>query len=52
MGDAEIESKFRDLCGGVLGKAGCERALEALWQLENLDDANKITALLVPESRK
>jgi 2-methylcitrate dehydratase len=52
MGDAEIESKFRDLCGGVLGKAGCERTLEALWQLENLDDTNKITALLVPESRK
>ncbi len=48
MGDAEIESKFRDLCGGVLGKDGCSKALDALWRVEELDDANKITALLVP----
>jgi len=52
MGDAEIERKFRDLCGGPLGKAGCDRALEALWQLETIDDTNKITALLVPGSKK
>ncbi len=52
MGDAEIERKFRDLCGGPLGKAGCDRALEALWHLETIDDTNKITALLVPESKK
>ncbi len=52
MGDAEIERKFRDLCGGPLGKAGCDRALEALWRLETIDDTNKITALLVPGSKK
>lgn len=48
MGDAEIENKFRDLCGGVLGKAGCDRALAALWRLEEIDDANRITELLMP----
>lgn len=48
MGDAEIESKFRDLCGGVLGKDGAGKALEALWRVEEMDDANRITALLVP----
>ncbi|MFZ9196410.1 MAG: MmgE/PrpD family protein, partial [Burkholderiales bacterium] len=52
MGDAEIERKFRDLCGGTLGKAGCDRALEALWRLEIINDTNKITAMLVPESKK
>jgi len=52
MGDAEIERKFRDLCGGVLGKAGCDRTLEALWQIDNFDDTNKITALLVPRIRE
>jgi 2-methylcitrate dehydratase PrpD len=48
MGDAEIVSKFHDLCGGVLGKDGRSRALEALWRVEEMDDSNKITALLVP----
>lgn len=48
MGDAEIESKFRDLCGSVLGKDGCSRALDALWRVEEMDDSNNITALLVP----
>lgn len=48
MGDAEIVSKFHDLCGGVLGKDGCNKALDALWRVEELDDVNRITALLVP----
>jgi len=48
MSDAEVEAKFRDLCGGVLGAQGCARALQALWQLERMEDAGAITALLVP----
>jgi len=48
MGDAEIVSKFHDLCGGVLGKDGCSKALEALWRVEEITDSNNITALLVP----
>ncbi len=48
MSDVEIESKFRDLCAGPLGAQGCDRALQALWQLERMQDAGEITALLVP----
>lgn len=48
MSDAEIEAKFRDLCGGVLGAKGCDRALQALWQLERMEDAAEVTALLSP----
>ncbi len=49
MSDAEVENKFRDLCGGLLGAPGCDRALKTLWQLENIKDAGAITALLVPQ---
>lgn len=48
MSDAEVEGKFRDLCGGPLGAQNCDRALKALWQLERMEDANVVTALLVP----
>ncbi len=48
MSDAEVESKFRDLCAGPLGAQSCDRALKALWQLERMEDAGAITALLVP----
>lgn len=48
MSDAEAENKFRDLCAGPLGAQGCDRALKALWQLENTKDASVITALLMP----
>ena len=48
MSDAEVENKFRDLCAGPLGAQGCDQALKALWQLEKIEDAGAITALLVP----
>jgi 2-methylcitrate dehydratase len=48
MSDAEVENKFRNLSGGLLGAPGCDRALKTLWQLENIKDAGAITALLVP----
>jgi 2-methylcitrate dehydratase len=48
MTDAEVEHKFRDLCGGLLGAPGCDRALKALWQLESMKDAGVISALLMP----
>lgn len=48
MSDAEVEDKFRDLAAPTLGAAGCERALQALWQLEHIKDAQEITALLRP----
>ena len=48
MSDTEVENKFRDLSGGLLGAPGCDQALKTLWQLENIKDAGAITALLVP----
>lgn len=46
MSDAEIESKFRDMSERRLGRAGCDTALEALWQLDKVRDMNAIVALL------
>lgn len=46
MTDGEIERKFGDLCVGQLDAGRCNKALEALWQLESVDDAGGITALL------
>lgn len=51
MSDAEVENKFRDLCTDPLGAQNCDRVLKALWQLEDMKDANEITALLVPQKK-
>jgi len=48
MSDSEVEAKFHDLCGGVLGAKGCDCALQALWQLEGIKDTGEITTLLQP----
>lgn len=46
MSDAEIESKFREMSEARLGRAGCDAALDALWQLDKSRDMNEIVALL------
>ncbi|HEY9446110.1 MAG TPA: MmgE/PrpD family protein [Burkholderiales bacterium] len=46
MSDGEIESKFRELCAGRFDAVRCDKALEALWQLQSVDDVGQITALL------
>jgi 2-methylcitrate dehydratase len=43
MTDADVETKFRDLAGDVLGPARVSAALQALWRLE---EAPRITAAL------
>ena len=45
MTDDEIERKFHELCAGRLDAGQRERALAALWQLENIGDTAEITAL-------
>lgn len=47
MNDAEIVRKFHELCAGRLDAARRDRALAALWQLENIGDAAEITALFM-----
>lgn len=47
MTDAEVERKFRDLCGSRLGKRGCDAVLEAAWKLEEASDVGRdVVALL------
>jgi 2-methylcitrate dehydratase len=43
MTDADVETKFRELAGDVLGPARVSAALQALWRLE---EAPRITAAL------
>lgn len=43
--DQDLESKFRTLCD--LSKAGCDqnRLIDAIWQIENLDDVGSLMTL-------
>jgi 2-methylcitrate dehydratase len=45
MTDAEIEAKFLKLATPVMGQTAAERALGALWGLEQIGNARKILAL-------
>ena len=47
MSNAEIEAKFRGLAQNVLKPAQTDRLLDALWKLEDLDDAGEIVRLTV-----
>lgn len=46
MSDAEIDAKFRELAGHRLGKSACDRALDALWRLDEASAVADVTALL------
>jgi 2-methylcitrate dehydratase len=47
MTDAEVEMKFRELCGRHLGEGGCDAVLKAVWNLENAADVGRdVVALL------
>ena len=45
MSDAEIEAKFRGLAHEVLGGERSDRLLQALWKLDELEDAGEIVRL-------
>ena len=45
MSDGEVESKFRGLAAGTLAAANVDCLLEALWQVETLQDAGDIVRL-------
>jgi 2-methylcitrate dehydratase len=46
MTDGEIERKFIDLCAGRLSAEQREKVIETLWQLEYVEDARALTAML------
>jgi 2-methylcitrate dehydratase len=52
MADGEIEHKFRELCAGQLDARRCDDALSALWQLERVEDARRVTALFTVDSKE
>ena len=45
LSDTEVEAKFRKLAAGVLDPAKTDRLLEALWRVDELDDAGEIVRL-------
>ena len=45
MSDQEIEAKFRRLAGSVMGQARVDKALSALWHLENMKSLREVFAL-------
>ena len=52
MSDAEIEEKFLKQVDGILPKTQSRALLDQLWELEKLDDIQKLFPLmLVPVAR-
>lgn len=49
MSESEVEEKFHKLGAKVLSTSQRKRLLEALWNLENVQDAGDIVRLTVPE---
>jgi len=45
MSDAELETKFRTLCRGILPEAQVEKLSEACWKLGKMDDLGSLAAL-------
>ena len=45
MTDAEIEAKFLKLATPVMGQTVAERALGALWRLEQISNVREVLAL-------
>jgi len=48
MSDRDLEAKFVDLTGGILGKAQQNNLIKLCWDLENLADAGVIARTGVP----
>jgi 2-methylcitrate dehydratase PrpD len=48
LDDDELDAKFRELVGPVLGEERTERLLATCWQLDELDDVSELLAQTVP----
>jgi 2-methylcitrate dehydratase len=47
LSDAELETKFMQLAGPVLGDTRCRGLLECLWQVEQLSEMHSLMELMV-----
>ncbi|HKV22847.1 MAG TPA: MmgE/PrpD family protein [Mycobacterium sp.] len=48
LNDAELDAKFRELVGPVLGSERTERLLATCWSFDELDDVSELLAQTVP----
>jgi 2-methylcitrate dehydratase PrpD len=48
MSDADLETKFRGLAGGVLTTAECDRLIRLCWDIGKLDNAADVARASVP----
>ena len=48
LDDDELDAKFRELVGPVLGAERTERLLATCWQFDDLDDVSELLAQTVP----
>ena len=46
MSDAEVESKFNEMCRAMLQPERCQEILDALWSLEDVQDAGEVLELV------
>ncbi|MDO8569043.1 MAG: MmgE/PrpD family protein [Dehalococcoidales bacterium] len=52
MSDAELEDKFKEMAARRLPRAQMRNLIEMVWNVDKLDDAGKLAALMVFPSRK
>ncbi|HKV21348.1 MAG TPA: hypothetical protein VJR50_20115, partial [Mycobacterium sp.] len=48
LNDDELDAKFRELVGPVLGRERTERLLATCWSFDELDDVSELLAQTVP----
>ena len=52
LSDDELEAKFTSIAHESLGQAGCRKALDLLWHLEELDTLDPIYEAMMPISSR
>jgi 2-methylcitrate dehydratase PrpD len=48
MSDADLETKFRALCAGILSKGETDKLIRLCWDIGKLDDAAEVARASVP----
>ena len=48
MSDSDLESKFRGLAEGVVGREQCQRLIALCWDIERLTDAAELASASIP----
>src|SRR6185503_17132872 len=51
MSDADLETKFRAFCPGILSKGEADKLIRLCWDIGKLDDVAKVARASVPASK-